>query len=43
VIEKEIISPESVALFKENILPKMEQALFGEVGKKHMTICIVFG
>ena len=29
VIEKEIISPESVALFKENILPKMEQALFG--------------
>jgi len=36
VIEKEIISPESVALFKENILPKMEQALFGEVGKKHI-------
>jgi len=34
IIEKEIISPESVALFNENILPKMEEALFGEVGKK---------
>ena len=36
VIEKEIISPESFALFNENILPKMEQAIFGEVGKKHI-------
>ena len=36
VIEKEIINPESVALFKENILPEMEQAIFGEVGKKHI-------
>ena len=34
IIEKEIISPESVALFNENILPKMEDAIFGEVGKK---------
>ncbi|MBU0999114.1 polyribonucleotide nucleotidyltransferase [Patescibacteria group bacterium] len=36
VIEKEIIDPESVALFNENILPKMEQAIFGEVGKKNI-------
>jgi polyribonucleotide nucleotidyltransferase len=36
VIEKEIINPESVTLFKENILPKMENAIFGEVGKKHI-------
>ncbi|MEK7080920.1 MAG: polyribonucleotide nucleotidyltransferase [Patescibacteria group bacterium] len=34
IIEKEIISPESVVLFNENILPKMEDAIFGEVGKK---------
>jgi len=32
IIEKEIISQESTALFNENILPKMEEALFGEVG-----------
>jgi len=36
VIEKEVINPESVKLFKENILPKMEKAIFGEVGKKHI-------
>jgi len=36
VIEKEKISDESVALFKENILPKIEQAIFGEVGKKNI-------
>jgi polyribonucleotide nucleotidyltransferase len=36
IIEKEIINPESVALFNENILPKMENAIFGEVGKKHI-------
>lgn len=33
IIEKEIVSPESVALFNENILPKMEEALFSGVGK----------
>jgi len=36
VIEKEIINPESVVLFNENILPKMEQSIFGEVGKKNI-------
>jgi len=36
VIECEKISDESVKLFNENILPKMEQALFGEVGKKYI-------
>lgn len=36
VIEKEIINPESTALFNENILPKMETAIFNEVGKKHI-------
>jgi polyribonucleotide nucleotidyltransferase len=36
VIQKEVISAESLELFKENILPKMEQAIFGEVGKKHI-------
>jgi len=36
VIEKEVINPESVKMFKENILPKMEKAIFGEVGKKHI-------
>jgi polyribonucleotide nucleotidyltransferase len=34
VIEKETISTESVALFNENILPKMEAALFSGVGKE---------
>jgi polyribonucleotide nucleotidyltransferase len=34
VIEKEVISPESVALFKENILPKMEAAIFAGAGKE---------
>ncbi len=34
VIKKEAISPESVALFNENILPKMEEALFSGVGKE---------
>src|ERR1035437_6099710 len=34
IIEKETISLESVTLFNENILPKMEEAIFGEVGKK---------
>ncbi len=34
IIEKEKISDESVKLFKKNILPHMEEALFGEVGKK---------
>ncbi|MFA6520144.1 MAG: polyribonucleotide nucleotidyltransferase [Candidatus Paceibacterota bacterium] len=33
VIEKGTIDPESVALFNENILPKMEAALFAGVGK----------
>jgi polyribonucleotide nucleotidyltransferase len=36
IIEKETISPESFALFNKNILPKMEQAIFGEVGKKNI-------
>ncbi|HBB49669.1 TPA: polyribonucleotide nucleotidyltransferase [Candidatus Nomurabacteria bacterium] len=31
-IEKETISPESVILFNENILPHIEEALFGEAG-----------
>ena len=34
IIEKEKINPESVQLFEKNILPKMETAIFGEVGKK---------
>ncbi len=33
VIAKEEISAESVALFKENILPKMEEAIFAGTGK----------
>lgn len=33
VIEKEEIDPESVKLFKENILPKMPQAIFAGAGK----------
>jgi len=36
IIEKEIISSESVILFQENILPKMEAAIFGETGKKNI-------
>jgi len=34
IIEKEIIAPESVVLFNENILPKMEEALFAGAGKE---------
>ncbi len=34
VIEKEIISPDSVVLFNKNILPKMEEAIFAGAGKK---------
>ncbi|MCE9548895.1 polyribonucleotide nucleotidyltransferase [Candidatus Nomurabacteria bacterium] len=34
VIEKETISPESVALFNENILPKMKAAIFSGPGKE---------
>ena len=34
VIEKEKISPESVTLFNENILPKMEERFFPERGKE---------
>ncbi len=33
VIPKEEINPESVTLFKENILPKMEEAIFSGPGK----------
>ncbi|MBU0612242.1 polyribonucleotide nucleotidyltransferase [Patescibacteria group bacterium] len=33
-MEEEVISPESVALFNENILPKMEEALFAGAGKE---------
>ncbi len=36
VIEKETISPESVKLFNENILPKMEGAIFSGAGKKQI-------
>jgi polyribonucleotide nucleotidyltransferase len=36
IIPEEVINPEAVALFKENILPKMEEAIFTEVGKKHI-------
>ncbi len=36
VIEKETISPESVALFNENILPKMDAAIFEGPGKKEI-------
>ncbi|MBP6060567.1 MAG: polyribonucleotide nucleotidyltransferase [Candidatus Pacebacteria bacterium] len=38
VIEKNTIDPESVALFKENILPKMESALFSGAGKKEIDV-----
>jgi len=38
VIEKEIISPESVALFNENILPKMEDAIFAGAGKEKINL-----
>jgi polyribonucleotide nucleotidyltransferase len=34
IIEKETISTESVTLFNENILPKIEEALFAGVGKE---------
>lgn len=34
IIEKEEASAESVALFNENILPQMEEAIFAGVGKK---------
>src|SRR3989344_8417179 len=33
MIEKEVVLPESVALFNEKILPKMEDALFSGAGK----------
>ncbi len=36
IIEKEEILPESVALFNENILPKMEAAIFSGPGKKEV-------
>ncbi|MFH1608626.1 MAG: polyribonucleotide nucleotidyltransferase [Patescibacteria group bacterium] len=36
VIEKETISPESIKLFNENILPKMEDAVFSGPGKKEI-------
>ncbi|MDQ5922353.1 MAG: polyribonucleotide nucleotidyltransferase [Patescibacteria group bacterium] len=36
VIEKETISDESVKLFNENILPKMEKAIFSGPGKKEI-------
>jgi polyribonucleotide nucleotidyltransferase len=36
VIEKEKISEESVKLFNENILPKMEEAIFSGPGKKEI-------
>lgn len=36
VIEKEKISDASVKLFNENILPKMEQAIFSGAGKKEI-------
>lgn len=36
VIEKEEINPESVVLFNENILPKMEDAIFSGPGKKEI-------
>ena len=34
IIEKELLDPQSLALFNENILPQMQGALFGETGKK---------
>lgn len=36
VIPIEIINPQAVALFQENILPKMEVAIFAGAGKKHI-------
>ncbi len=36
IIEKEKISKESVKLFNDNILPKIEQALFSGPGKKNI-------
>ena len=43
VIEKEEVSEESVKLFNENILPKMEKAIFSSPGKKKLMHYIVFG
>jgi polyribonucleotide nucleotidyltransferase len=37
VIEKEEVSPESVALFNENILPKLEAAIFSGPGKAEVS------
>ena len=36
MIEKEIISLESIALFNENILPKMADSYFAGAGKKEI-------
>ena len=36
IIEKEEVSPESVKLFKKEILPKMEKAVFSGPGKKEI-------
>ncbi|MFA5999842.1 MAG: polyribonucleotide nucleotidyltransferase [Candidatus Paceibacterota bacterium] len=36
VIEKEVINPESVELFNQEILPKMEEAIFSGPGKKEI-------
>ncbi|MFA5777995.1 MAG: polyribonucleotide nucleotidyltransferase [Candidatus Paceibacterota bacterium] len=36
IIPKEIINPEAETLFRENILPKMEEAIFAGAGKKHI-------
>ena len=36
IIEKETIDPKSVTLFNENILPKMEGAIFSGAGKKQI-------
>ncbi len=36
VIAKEVVPAESLALFNENILPKMEQAIFSGPGKKEI-------
>ncbi len=33
VIEKEVLNPESLKMFNENILPKMEEAIFAGAGK----------
>lgn len=36
VIEKDILNPESTDLFNQNILPKMEKAIFSGPGKKEI-------